>query len=76
MRSSPRLLGIPERPFLAELFGHLRVRDDVAGSGINASPLDRLNDVEMVEDILQAGVVGKAVEKLSDGLLGFQLNTP
>src|SRR3990172_2181616 len=70
-RSSPRLPGTSERPFPTELFGDLGVREDVAVGCLGPSPLDRLNNVEVIEDVFQAAVVGKAIEKLSDGLLGL-----
>ncbi len=49
------------------------MRHRSAGFGIGLTTLDRLQDVQMVLDIIQAAVVGQPIKKLSDGLLRLQL---
>jgi hypothetical protein len=60
-----------EQPPLPELALHLRVGNEPPGLGVG-DPLGKtLEDIEVVEDIVQSAIIGKLVEKVSNGSLRF-----
>ncbi len=48
------------------------MRQGPPGFGILKAPLDGLNDVQMVEDILKRAIVRQSVQQVSYGLFGLQ----
>jgi hypothetical protein len=71
-----RLLGGAENPSATELLGRLLMRNRAAGLDVGQAALNLLDDVEMVDNIVQRAVIGKAVQEFLNLLLGFHAAPP
>ena len=73
--SVSRLAGA-DLPSASEGVSYFREGDHSTGIRVRQPLLDRSHDVEVVEDIVEAAVVGQAIQKLSNLLLGFHNLVP
>ena len=49
------------------------MRNDATRVSIGEPLLDRSNDVQVVQDVVEAAIVGKTIQKLANLLLGFHV---
>ena len=68
MRIQPRLRRGAEQPFATELGRDLFVRNDPTDGTVSETTIDGLDDVEVVQDIVQAAIVGQSVEERAHGV--------
>ena len=64
-----RLLGAAENPFSSEFVCYLFMRHRTAGRHVRLSTLDRLNHVQVIQDVFETAVVRQPIQKSPDGLL-------
>ncbi len=67
----PKLRASAEQPFPAKLLGDLLVRDGPAGLGVGEAARDGLDDVKMVENFVQAAIIGETIQQFPRGLFGL-----
>jgi hypothetical protein len=48
-------------PFATKLSGNLLLGDDTSGIDVGEAPLDRLNHIKVIEDIVKAAIVREPV---------------
>ena len=69
----PRLLAVADLPSTSKRFRYFGVGNDSTGVSIREPLLDRPNDVQVVKDVVEAAIVGQAIQKVSNLLLGFHI---
>jgi hypothetical protein len=60
-------------PSTSKGFRDLRVGNHSTGVCIGEPLLDRPNDVKVVQNIVEAAIVGQAIQKVANLLLGFHV---
>lgn len=65
----PKLPGAPAQPFPPQGAVNLFMWNRPASSGIGLASLYRLKDIQVIEDILDAAIVGQAIEESPHGVL-------
>jgi hypothetical protein len=60
----------PELPFAAQVSSNLFVRNNLPSLAISRPPTNRLCNVEVIQHVIQAAVVGQAIEERAHGVFG------
>ncbi len=68
-RWESKLLADAELPFLPERLCNLGVTDKMPRIGLGTTLLNRLDNVEMIEHIVQTAIVRQTIEQLPHGFL-------
>jgi hypothetical protein len=69
----PRLLAVADLPSTSKRLSNLRVGNHSTGVRIREALLDRANDIEVVQHVVEAAIVGKAIQKVAELLLDFHI---